>query len=63
MCDIIAKNGKVFNKDLLSKRLGVPVVEISALKNYNLDKLISVAVKNNEIPNQIFLDNYILLVL
>ncbi|MBE5754628.1 MAG: ferrous iron transporter B [Clostridiales bacterium] len=58
MCDIIAKNGKVFNKDLLSKRLGVPVVEISALKNYNLDKLISVAVKNNEIPNQIFLDNY-----
>ncbi len=58
MCDIIKKNGQYFNKNLLSKRLGVPVVEISALKNYNLDKLIEIATKNKQIPNNILLDRY-----
>ena len=58
MCDIIKKNGQKFNKDLLSKRLGVPVVEISALKNYNLDKLIDIAISSKQIPKPIMLDNY-----
>ena len=33
MMDVVRKNGDKINIELLSKRLGVPIVEVSALKN------------------------------
>ena len=43
MMDIVKKNGDVINKEFLSEKLGYPVVEISALRNENIDKVIEVA--------------------
>jgi len=45
MMDIVRKSGDSIDAAKLSKELGVPVVEISALKNDGIDKLISVAVE------------------
>lgn len=43
MMDIIKKSGKQINLEKLSYALGVPVVGISALKNWGLDKTINEA--------------------
>lgn len=45
MMDIVEKNGDVINVDYLSNKLGYPVIEISALRNRNTDKIIELAKK------------------
>ncbi len=44
MCDLLKERGDVVDAAALSKRLGVPVVEVSALRNTNLDALVNKAV-------------------
>ena len=44
MCDLLKERGDVVDVAALSKRLGVPVVEVSALRNTNLDALVNKAV-------------------
>ena len=44
MCDLLKERGDVVDVAALSKRLGVPVVEVSALRNTNLDTLVNKAV-------------------
>lgn len=48
MIDIVNKNGDKINVKALEKELGVPVVEISALKDNNIDKLMEKAVETSE---------------
>ena len=43
MMDILNKNGDVLNLKILEEKLGVPCVEVSALKEDNLDELMQVA--------------------
>ncbi len=43
MADLVEKNGDKIDTDALSKRLGAPVVMISALKNTGIDELIATA--------------------
>lgn len=50
MSDLIHKNGDKLDAKTLSKRLGVPVVEVSALKNTGLDKLMEEAYKASQKP-------------
>ena len=45
MSDVVRKNGDQIDAKTLSERLGVPVVEISALKQENLDTLMDEAIK------------------
>ena len=45
MIDVINKNGDSINVKQLQERLGLPVVEISALKEDNLDKLMEYTIK------------------
>lgn len=45
MADVIAKRGDIINCDKLAQKLGVDVVEISALKGTNIDKAAQLAVK------------------
>ena len=45
MSDVVRKNGDQIDAKTLSERLGVPVVEISALKQEHLDELMDEAVK------------------
>ena len=45
MSDVVRKNGDMIDAKTLQERLGVPVIEISALKQENLDKLMEEAVK------------------
>ena len=45
MSDVVRKNGDKIDAKSLSEKLGVPVVEISALKQENLDVLMQEAVK------------------
>lgn len=44
MCDLLKEKGDVIDTAALSKRLGAPVVEVSALRNTNLDTLVNKAV-------------------
>ncbi len=44
MCDLLKDRGDVIDTAALSERLGVPVVEVSALRNTNLDTLVNKAV-------------------
>lgn len=44
MCDLLKERGDVIDTAALSERLGVPVVEVSALRNTNLDALVKKAV-------------------
>lgn len=44
MCDLLNEKGDVIDASALSARLGVPVVEVSALRNTNLDVLVNKAV-------------------
>ncbi len=53
MMDVVKKSGDVIHPDVLSKILKCPVVETSALKESNLDKLINEAIavaKKGEAP-------------
>ncbi len=52
MIDIVKKNGDEIDCKTLEKALGVPVVEISALKESNLDKLMDRAIETSEKPRQ-----------
>ena len=45
MIDVVEKSGEQIDAEDLSKRLGVPVVAISALKQNNLSELMSVAIE------------------
>lgn len=45
MMDVIRKNGDTINISLLEEKIGVPVVEISAQKEENINKLMEVAIK------------------
>ena len=44
MCDLLKDRGDVIDTAALSERLGAPVVEVSALRNTNLDTLVKKAV-------------------
>lgn len=44
MCDLLKERGDVIDAAALSERLGVPVVQVSALRNTNLDELVKKAV-------------------
>ena len=44
MMDVVRKNGDKINIELLSKRLGVPIVEVSALKNQGVEEAVDLAV-------------------
>ena len=48
MMDIVEKNGDKIDAKILEKRLGVPVISISALKETNLNELMSAAIKFSE---------------
>ncbi len=53
MMDLVKKNGSAIHSDVLAKLLRCPVVETSALKEDNLDKLVEMAVqaaKKGEAP-------------
>lgn len=53
MCDLLKERGDVIDATSLSRRLGAPVVEVSALRATNLDALVSKAVaagKAGEVP-------------
>ena len=45
MMDVVKKNNDKLNTKLISEKLGIPIVEVSALKKLNLDELIEVAQK------------------
>lgn len=51
MMDIVEKNGDKINTAMLSDQLGCPIVEISALRNKNIDNLIEVAQKTAKNKN------------
>ena len=44
MCDLLEQRGEKIDSKRLSKMLGVPVVEVSALRSKNLDTLVGTAV-------------------
>ena len=48
MADVLAKRGDSVNLSSLSERLGVPVVEVSALRGTNIDTLVSTATEAAE---------------
>ena len=52
MSDVVRKNGDFINAKELSEKLGVPVVEISALKGENIDTLMSEAYKTSANPRK-----------
>lgn len=45
MMDVVRKNGDKIDTEQLSKNLGCPVVEISALKNTGIDEAVETAIK------------------
>ena len=53
MADDLQKNGLKLDVELLSKTFGVPVIPISALKNINVDKLMSAATTCLATPKEI----------
>ena len=59
MMDILKKNGDVLDLSILQEKLGVPCVEVSALKEDNLDELMKVAYqasKQKRIGRSVFLN-------
>ena len=59
MMDILNKNGDVLDLKILQDKLGVPCVEVSALKEDNLDELMKVAYeasKEKRIGRSVFLN-------
>ena len=61
MMDIVRKNGDTIDIAMLSRKLGFPVVEISALKNDGIDSALEVAVEavkgGKKIPSHNFSGN------
>ena len=51
MFDELLSNGIKVNTNELSKKLGVPVIPVSALKKINLEELMTAAINNAEKPN------------
>lgn len=47
MMDVAKKNGDIIDSKLLSERLGVPVIEISALRSEGMDELMDSAYKTS----------------
>lgn len=45
MCDLLRERGDVVNVKALSAHLGVPVIEVSALRSTNIDELVRAAVE------------------
>ena len=59
MMDILNKNGDVLDISILQEKLGVPCVEVSALKEENLDELMKAAYeasKSQRIGRSVFLN-------
>ena len=59
MMDILNKNGDVLDINILQEKLGIPCVEVSALKEDNLDELMKVAYeasKQKRIGRSVFLN-------
>ena len=52
MIDMVRKNGDEIDVDLLAKNIGCPVVEISALKEENLDILMAKAIEYSKIKRE-----------
>ena len=52
MCDVLKKEGDTIDVVGLEKAMGVPVVEISALRGYNVDLLVSRAVEECKKPRR-----------
>lgn len=52
MMDVLEKAGDQINEKLLSEKLGVPVVKVSALKENNLDDLMKVAYETSKTSRQ-----------
>ena len=50
MMDVLEKNGDVLDEKALEKKLGVPVVKVSALKEDNLDELMARALEVSNKP-------------
>ena len=50
MIDILNKNGDVLDLDILQEKLGIPCVEVSALKEDNLDELMKAAYEASKQP-------------
>ncbi|SDB47095.1 ferrous iron transport protein B [Pseudobutyrivibrio sp. YE44] len=51
MMDVVEKNGDKINTKKLSEEIGVPVIEISALKNRGLKEIVDAAVKAGKEAN------------
>ena len=45
MMDIVKQNGDILDAERLEKELGLPVIEISALREENIDKLMGIAIE------------------
>ena len=59
MMDILNKNGDVLDIDILQEKLGIPCIEVSALKEDNLDELMKAAYeasKQKRIGRSVFLN-------
>ncbi|MBO1304993.1 ferrous iron transport protein B [Enterococcus sp. 669A] len=52
MMDLVKKDGKQINLEKLSYALGVPVIGISALKNWGLDKAVEQAIEAAKNPQE-----------
>lgn len=52
MCDVLEKNNDSIDEKELSKKLGLPVVKISALKNENLAALMDEAIATSEVERK-----------
>ena len=52
MTDVLIKNGQTINAEEIEKKLGVPVVSISALKENNLDELMARAYEVSKSPRE-----------
>ena len=50
MMDILNKNGDVLDIDILQEKLGIPCIEVSALKEDNLDELMKAAYEASKKP-------------
>ena len=52
MIDVLEKEGDQLNEKILSEKLGVPVVKVSALKESNLDDLMKAAYEVSKTPRK-----------
>ena len=52
MIDVLEKQGDQLDEKLLSEKLGIPVVKVSALKESNLDDLMELAYETSKTPRE-----------